>query len=68
VSDAELAALPPLPLPLRWWYRWAGKRSEVMSGQNFLFEPRPDDQLKYRQLRIEDGHLRFYIENQGVYE
>src|ERR1700722_2359524 len=45
LSDAELAGLPPLPLPLRWWYRWAGKRTEVMSGQNFLFEPRREEQL-----------------------
>ena len=39
-----------------------------MSGQNFLFEPRLDEELMYRQLRIEEGHLRFYIENQGAYE
>jgi hypothetical protein len=68
LSEAELAALPPLPLPLRWWYRWAGRRTEVMSGQNFLFEPRHDEEPGYRRLAIEDGHLRFYIENQGVYE
>jgi hypothetical protein len=66
MSDAELAGLS-LPLPLRWWYRWAGKRTEVMSGQNFLFKPR-EEQLTYRQLSVEDGHHRFYIENQGVYE
>jgi len=68
ISEAELAELPPLPLPLRWWYRWAGRRADVMSGQNFLFEPRRDEDLGYRQLTIENGHLRFYIENQGVYE
>src|SRR5262249_32313011 len=61
-GDAELADVP-LPLPLRWWYRWAGKRTEIMSGQNFLF--RPVD--KYWQLAVEDDHLLFYSENQGVY-
>jgi hypothetical protein len=65
MTDAELAG-QPMPMPLRWWYRWAGKRSEVMSGQNFLFEPR-DEHHKYRQLAVEDGRLNFYIENQGVY-
>jgi hypothetical protein len=66
ISEAELAALPPLPLP--WWYRWAGRRPEVMSGQNYLFEPRPGGEPGYRGLAIEDGYLRFYIENQGVYD
>jgi hypothetical protein len=68
MNDAELAGLPPLPVPLRWWYGWAGRRTEVMSGQNFLFEPRRDGELKNRRLTVEDGYLRFYIENQGVYE
>ena len=62
VSDAELAGVP-LPMPLRWWYRWAGKRTEIMSGQNFLY--RPVD--KYWQLTVEGDHLRFYCENQGCY-
>ena len=66
MSDAELAGLS-LPLPLRWWYRWAGRRTEVMSGQNLLFQPRQEPP-SYRQLAVENGHLRFYIENQGVYE
>jgi hypothetical protein len=61
-SDAELADVP-LPMPLRWWYRWAGKRTEIMSGQNFLY--RPAD--KYWQLTVEGDHLHFYCENQGVY-
>jgi hypothetical protein len=65
MSDAELAGVQ-MPMPLRWWYRWAGKRSEVLSGQNFLFEPR-DEQHKKRQLAVEDGRLNFYIENQGAY-
>jgi hypothetical protein len=62
MSDAELAGVP-LPTPLRWWYRWAGKRTEIMSGQNILY--RPVD--KYWQLSVEGSHLRFYCENQGCY-
>jgi hypothetical protein len=61
-SDAELSGVP-LPMPLQWWYRFAGKRTEIMSGQNFLF--RPVD--KYWQLTVEGDHLHFYSENQGVY-
>lgn len=34
MTDAEMTS-QPLPLPLRWWYRFAGKRSEIMSGQTF---------------------------------
>jgi hypothetical protein len=66
MSDAEIGSVP-LPLPLRWWYRWAGKRTEVMSGQNFLHVPR-DYQNKYRMVSITNGRLRFYSENQGVYQ
>jgi hypothetical protein len=39
MTDAEMTS-QPLPLPLHWWYRFAGKRSEIMSGQNILFVPR----------------------------
>ncbi len=49
-----------LPIPLRRWFRLAGRRQELMSGQNFLIEP---DKLKIDQ----DGRLVFYVENQGVY-
>ncbi|HEX3939374.1 MAG TPA: hypothetical protein VHX43_17865 [Xanthobacteraceae bacterium] len=66
MSDAEIGGVA-LPLPLRWWYRWAGKRNEVMSGQNFLFVPR-DYRHKYRILAVMDGRLHFYVENQGVYQ
>jgi len=66
MSDAEIGSMP-LPLPLRWWYRWAGKRNEVMSGQNLLLVPR-DDTLRKRMLALGDGHLFFYAENQGVYQ
>jgi len=48
-----------LPQPLRSWFLWAGNRPEIMSGQNFLLSP--------EQIRMEDDHLLFYIENQGVY-
>ena len=66
MSDAEVAGVS-LPLPLRWWYRWAGKRAEVMSGQNHLFVP-CDLARKYGQLTVKGGRLYFYAENQGVYQ
>jgi hypothetical protein len=66
MSDADLTWVP-LPLPLRWWYRWAGNRSEVMSGQNHLFVPR-DQERKHGQITVKDGRLYFYSENQGVYQ
>lgn len=65
MSEFELAGVP-MPRPLHWWYCWAGRRSEVMSGQNILFKPR-DELHKYWQLAVEDERLNFYIENQGVY-
>ena len=49
-----------MPYPLRWWYRWAGRRSDIMSGQNFLLAP--------DKLRINDGLLEFYVENQYCYQ
>jgi hypothetical protein len=48
-----------LPLPLLWWYRWAGNRKEIMSGQNHLLLP--------KELQVVDNRLLFYVENQGVY-
>jgi hypothetical protein len=66
MTDADMTS-QPLPLPLRWWYRFAGKRAEIMSGQNILFVPR-DFQNKYRMLRVMNGRLFFYTENQGVYQ
>lgn len=53
-----------LPEPLRWWYKWAGNRASIMSGQNFLLNP---DELKYRN-EAENQKLVFYVENQGVYQ
>lgn len=58
-SDAELAGISS-PMPLRWWYRWAGKRDNIMSGQNRLYKP--------TKLTVEDNLLHFYIENQGCYQ
>jgi hypothetical protein len=66
MSDIEIGSMP-LPLPLRWWYRWAGKRTEVMTGQNFLLMPR-DYENRHRMLALKDGRLFFYVENQGVYQ
>jgi len=63
MTPEELKAFR-LPLPLLWWYGWAGNRAEIMSGQNFLFSPKDD----FRKLRVEEGRLLFYIENQAVYE
>ncbi len=58
-SDQELEALS-IPYPLRWWYRWAGRRGRIMSGQNFLLAP--------DKLRITDGLLELYVENQYCYQ
>lgn len=66
MSEANLTWVP-LPLPLRWWYRWAGKRAEVMSGENHLFVPR-DQEREHGQITVKDGRLFFYSENQGVYQ
>jgi hypothetical protein len=66
MSEADLTSVP-LPLPLRWWYRWAGKRSEVMSGQNHLFVPR-DQEHKHGQITVKGSRIYFYSESQGVYQ
>ena len=59
IGKEELAAVD-MPAPLRWWYRLAGRRKDIMSGQNMLLEP--------RKLKMKDGLLNFYGENQWVYE
>jgi hypothetical protein len=66
MSDAEIGSVP-LPLPLRWWYRWAGKRANLISGQNILLAPR-DYENKHRMISIRNGRLFFYAESQGVYQ
>jgi hypothetical protein len=55
------AALEGVRMPevLKRWYRWAGRRDEILSGQNFLLQP--------HTLRVEDERLFFYRENQGCY-
>ncbi len=58
-SDQELKGLT-MPYPLRWWYRWAGRRERIMRGQNFLLAP--------DKLRVQDGLLEFYVENQYCYQ
>jgi hypothetical protein len=49
-----------IPRVLRWWYQWAGRRSEITTGQNMLLRP--------KDLISKDGKLVFYGENQWVYE
>ena len=63
LTEAELAGCR-LPAALRWWYRWAGRRSDIMSGQNFLLAPRGE----HAQPFMVDDRLFFYAENQGVYQ
>src|SRR5690242_20598899 len=58
IPESELASIR-LPRPLHWWYRWAGRRKEIMSGQNWLLDP--------EKLHMKDGRLLFYRENQSVY-
>jgi hypothetical protein len=64
ISEAELKIFQ-LPAVLRWWYRLAGKRSEIMTAENFLFAPN-DESPRY-QPRIVDGRLLFYADNQYAY-
>jgi hypothetical protein len=63
LSDAELAG-SCLPAALRWWYRWAGGRPEIMTGQNILLAPRSE----HAQPFMRDDRLLFYVENQYVYQ
>ncbi len=59
LGEKELAGLA-IPDPLRWWYRWAGNRRNVISGQNELLAP--------EKLLARDDRLVFYGENQWCYE
>lgn len=61
MTDAQLTGMS-LPWSLQWWYRWAGKRKKIMSGQNRLMCPGE------KMLTVKDGNLRFYVENQFVYQ
>jgi hypothetical protein len=63
MSEAERAG-GPLPRPLHHWrYRWAGKRTGIMSGQNMLFAP--SERHKYWE-PTDEGHRFFYVESEGV--
>ncbi len=55
-EEVEKGSLPGV---LAWWYRWAGRRKEILSGQNHLLGP--------GQVEMEEGKLLFYGENQWVY-
>jgi hypothetical protein len=59
ISNEELTG-KEMPYTLRWWYRLAGGRKEIMSGQIFLLQP--------DRLEMTDGLLLFYVENQWCYE
>ena len=62
-------ALVPMPTMLKRWYRWVGRRSDIVSGQNFLLRPEPEraGAIQPYRLRMSDGRLFFYTENQGCY-
>ena len=64
-TNAELKHLS-LPDPLRSWYAWAGRRIEIMSGQNWFFSPQAS--RLHLELSLDGGYLIFQRENQGVYE
>jgi hypothetical protein len=59
IPESELSGLA-IPDPLRWWYRWAGRRRKILSGQNLLLDP--------DKLLVRDDRLVFYGENQWCYE
>ena len=65
-TEDELTGLH-IPTALRAWYLWAGKRREIMSGQNFLLLPK-HDRGTYGGLYQKDGRLICYQENQCVYQ
>jgi hypothetical protein len=55
----EILDLFPMPQMLRRWYRFAGRRSNILSGINFLSDP--------EALRLADDRLVFYRETEGAY-
>jgi len=58
-SEEELRG-KPIPFPLRWWFRLAGRRTSISSSLNSLLGP---DELATDS----DGRLVFYVEAQAVY-
>lgn len=65
-TDAELEGIR-MPAVLRNWYRWAGKRKNIIGGQNFLLSPRTAEPHEWG-IYMEDDRLVFYHENQCVYK
>jgi hypothetical protein len=65
LSSEELGAVK-LPMPLRWWYGRFGRRTNILSGQNWFMAPA---QLWIESDAEEQGHQRlvFWQENQAVY-
>lgn len=60
MSETELAGIA-MPSVLRWWYRFAGRRENILTGQNMLVLPA-------RLTVSADGKLVFYGENQWCYQ
>jgi hypothetical protein len=59
IEESELSGVR-IPDVLRWWYLWAGRRRDIIDGDNQSNSP--------SDLWLEDGdRLVFYVENQGVY-
>jgi len=48
-----------MPESLRWWYRWAGRRSEILGGWNIFLRPKAGRD----QLRIMNDKLVFYLQS-----
>lgn len=58
-TEEELRGIP-IPAPLRWWFRLAGRRTRILSGQNDFLDPE-------KLVIDDDGRLLFYVECQGVH-
>ena len=58
MSPAELKGYQ-MPDVLRWWYALAGRREDILSGQNGLMCP--------KDLECDGKKLIFYREREGVY-
>src|SRR5947207_8081131 len=67
LSSEELGTRK-LPMPLRWWYGRFGRRTNILSGQNWFLAPadlrlEQDDEAGEGDPR----RLVFWQENQAVY-
>lgn len=56
LPDEELPSA--LPLPLRWWYRLAGRRRGLVDGWSYLLAP---SEIRW----LEDGRLMFLSDESG---